>query len=285
MQIPVTDVSATLTVETNAAYHADSSHWGSSMIGTARESLSLAVARYVTKTLPSPKPSESMIVGTLFHAMVLEADTLANQFIIAPEVDRRTKEGKATWASFVESSDGREVVTDQQWQTAEAMTKSLRSERSIMALLEKRILCERSIRWNQDGLQAKCRPDALGEGGILLDLKSTRDPSPLAFAKSIANYGYHRQQPWYGLGLAAAGYPVEHYVLIACRNTAPYEVAAYQLGAESLRLGLSQMLETAGKLALLSEWNDPSEWRNSWQGGLSQIEIPAWEFKTEGGAV
>lgn len=48
-----------------------------------------------------PKTTDALIFGQLFHTLVLEPDTYAKQFAVAPEVDRRTKAGKQEWEDFL----------------------------------------------------------------------------------------------------------------------------------------------------------------------------------------
>src|SRR5882757_7827890 len=47
-----------------------------------------------------PSPSEAMEFGTAFHMAVLEQERFVDEYIVPPECDRRTREGKATWAEF-----------------------------------------------------------------------------------------------------------------------------------------------------------------------------------------
>ncbi|NBR90787.1 MAG: hypothetical protein EBS68_12910, partial [Rhodobacteraceae bacterium] len=58
--------------------------------------------------------SESMALGTAVHAAILEPHTFLQQIAIAPDVDRRTKEGKERWGSFQETAAGRTVITHDQ---------------------------------------------------------------------------------------------------------------------------------------------------------------------------
>ena len=41
-----------------------------------------------------PEPTPALLFGQVFHKMLLEPDTFGEEFVVAPEVNRRTKEGK-----------------------------------------------------------------------------------------------------------------------------------------------------------------------------------------------
>ena len=48
------------------------------------------------------EPTKAMVIGTAIHTAILEPDKYDQSIIIAPQVDRRTKDGKAEWATFEE---------------------------------------------------------------------------------------------------------------------------------------------------------------------------------------
>ena len=50
------------------------------------------------------EPTPALLFGQMVHKLVLEPDTFDEEFIVAPEVDKRTKEGKAAWAQFEEDA-------------------------------------------------------------------------------------------------------------------------------------------------------------------------------------
>ena len=47
------------------------------------------------------KTTDALIFGQLVHTLVLEPHVYAEQFAVAPEVDRRTKAGKQEWEDFL----------------------------------------------------------------------------------------------------------------------------------------------------------------------------------------
>ena len=51
---------------------------------------------------PNEEPTNAMLVGTALHTAVLEPDKYDQSIIIAPNVDKRTKVGKAEWKTFQE---------------------------------------------------------------------------------------------------------------------------------------------------------------------------------------
>lgn len=78
-------------------------------------------------------------------------------------------------------------------------------------------------------------------GGVLVDLKTTRDASRRAFERSIYSFGYHRQAALYLDGAAAVQLPAEHFVHIALEKEPPYAVAVYRLSEAAVDAGEQEL--------------------------------------------
>jgi hypothetical protein len=133
---------------------------------------------------------------------------------------------------------------------------------------------EVSYFWQDEetGLLCKCRPDIEREDDVWVDLKTTRDASEKAFAKSVHNFGYYRQGAFYADGSAiATGTPKTLYVIIAVENTAPYSVAVYELDHEWIDHGRERYREALRRLAARKD--------GAWKGyplEITKLYKPAW---------
>ena len=81
------------------------------------------------------EPTPALLFGQMVHKLVLEPDTFDEEFIVAPEVDKRTKEGKAAWAQFEEDAAGRQIVKLADFQKAQDMVAALQAVPMIQTLL------------------------------------------------------------------------------------------------------------------------------------------------------
>jgi hypothetical protein len=90
---------------------------------------------------------------------------------------------------------------------------------------------EMSILWRHNDLLCKCRVDKLARGKqtVAVDVKTTADASPAAFAWSVRNYGYDRQAAFYLRGLDAAGIACDGFAFIAVESAPPHAVAVYTI--------------------------------------------------------
>lgn len=175
---------------------------------------------------PEP-PTPALIFGQLFHAMVLQPETVKDEFAIAPIVDKRTKEGKAEFAAFEESSIGKTVITAEMFEQAEQMAKALYQNEYAQKLLrgEK----ERPFFWVDDltGEECKCRTDCLTELAdqlIIVDLKTTDNAETKALMKSAVKYQYDLQAGMYCEGVRATTGKEPIFVFMAIEKKPPYAV-------------------------------------------------------------
>ena len=56
-----------------------------------------------------PEPTPSLLFGQVFHKMLLEPETFDGDFVVSPEVNRRTKEGKQKWDEFLSENENKTI--------------------------------------------------------------------------------------------------------------------------------------------------------------------------------
>lgn len=182
--------------------------------------------------------------GSLFHAMVLEPETIDQYFVKQPKFDGRTNAGKADKALFYATHNSKIVIEETDWQDCVRMKENTLA---IAGNLFKGGEAEQSFFVEDNGLIVKCRPDYLHrEEGIVIDLKSTSDISEYGLKKSIANYRYDRQAAWYLRTLNLRGIQAKTFIFVFCESTAPYMVKVRQLTDTALSRAtyeIEEMLE------------------------------------------
>jgi len=187
--------------------------------------------------------SAAFAFGRAVHCYVLEGEEVFNTlFCIAPDCDKRTKEGKATLASFQEENADKEVIS------ASDMAKLVEMKEAVFqhpyaAWLLSSGKAETSVFWQQGVTQCKCRPDWIPSHyeGIIVDLKTTGDADEYAFGRSVQNFSYARQAAFYLDGLtAASGEDYQSFVFIALEKEAPYRVEVYELDEEYINYGRAE---------------------------------------------
>lgn len=261
-------------------YHAATDWVSNSMLKVFADSPEKFAAVFIHKTMEPDRPTGDMRLGTLVHAMTLEPEAVDERFVCAPDCGRKRKDERELWEAFSSVVGDREVVECDRWNAALAMRDSIRSNPTALRLLSESFQVERSIRWTcrTSGVKRRCRFDSVGDA--VADIKTTRDPTPAAFARQAAKLGYHRQAAFYADGYRElTGRNPEAHFVIAVRNAPPYECAVYGFGLRSLDVGrrkIERDLERLSEMQRSGMWLGDAARKNV--GGIAEVlEVPVWE--------
>lgn len=213
--------------------------------------------------------TDAFRIGRAFHAAVLEPDVFSEKYArTSPGCDRRTKAGKDEWASLIITHGDGFVLKYDEYQTILSMTQGVLDHPKASKLFNHEGKNELSLVWDdaETGVRCKCRIDAyrpkLTPGGVVGDLKSTRDASRHAFERSAYDTGIYRQGAMYLKGANANGLPAEHFAVVPCEKEDPYCVAVYVLTEGTLDAGeeeLKILLATYKRCKETGRWPGYSE--------------------------
>jgi len=220
-----------------------------------KDAISASLLKAVTKQSPvhaeeRMKPSEgtpATRLGTAFHASILEPEYWKDLIAVSPVCDRRTKIGKEVYAKFLETSEGKTIITPDQDQLIAGMLASAKAHPEVQRLIEECYAVEFQTFFEVDGMDCKAMIDMCGDDGTIVDIKTCQDASPEAFKRASANYLYHLQLAWYANAMTIVGdkesisekkdFSKVNAYIIAVENTAPFGVAVYRFSTEALELG------------------------------------------------
>ena len=255
----------------NADYHAHPAISKSGLDKIAR-----SPAHYQAAKSAPPESTDAMVFGSAFHDYILLPDVFEEAYTVLPEdFNGRTKEGKALVAAIKDS--GQTVLKPEWMEAIKGMAAAVAAHPKAAALLTGGHP-EVSLFWQDadTGLDCRCRPDYINPAGIIVDLKSTLDASPEAFAKSCAQYRYHVQDAFYSEGYhQATGTWPRGFVFIAVEKTAPYAVACYTLDDVAKEKGrelYQQDLQTLQAAQAANEWPAYSD-------QIETLTLPAWSLR------
>lgn len=196
-----------------------------------------------------PEPTPSLLFGQVFHKMLLEPNTFDDEFVVAPEANLRTKEGKQMLEAFVADHENQTIITAEMYEQAKEMCDAVKREPLAVKLLngEK----EAPFFWTDEmtGEDCKCRVDVLNteySQPIIVDVKTTADASTDAFIRSAINYGYDFQASMYSDGVEKNIGKNPLFVFIAVEKEPPYAVNILQADELLLRRGYDIFREYIG---------------------------------------
>lgn len=196
---------------------------------------------------------------------------------------------KAEWQ---QNNSQRTVLTPEQWDQLHRMRDAVMAHPAAAALLTGAPgVAERSVYWTDPdtGLLCRCRPDFWREDGIIVDVKTTEDASAESFARSIANWRYHVQAPYYmdGINLMREQArrsdikPAKAFAFLAVEKSArvvdgvALGVAVYVLDAQSMELGRAEYRQDLDAINTCTR-------SGMWPGygdKIQSLSLPQWALK------
>lgn len=212
--------------------------------------------------------------GRAIHMAILQPDEFNAHYVLAPNVDRRTKAGRELYDQFVQTHNGQELISQDDYNDILGICGSVWNDPAASKLLTE-CECETPLFWTDEatGIDCKCRLDAHKErvlDGIVIDLKSCNDASTATFLKDAIRYGYDVQAAHYLRGYRATyGIPAAWY-FIAFEKKPPYAVNVIKAGDAFLDRGMWQLIGLMDKLKECRE-------TDNWPGyGVSELVLPEW---------
>lgn len=223
-------------------------------------------AHYQSYLARNREETKALRVGSYVHALVLEPAKAVTKFAVAPECDKRTKEGKAIFADWEATKpEGATVMTAEEAVMCEAVANAMSNARNALGIT----FTETELMFLSDdnGVPVKTAIDAIGSDGYLYDLKTTEDASPQGFLKAVRAYRYNLQAYVYRTAFERAfkQRPLG-FRFIVCEKEPPYATAVYEIGPELMSYAVADW-ERARKL-----WADCTE-SNVWPGYPSEVQV------------
>jgi hypothetical protein len=193
-------------------------------------------ARFITQTIPPPDATDSMRLGSLAHAMLLEPRELEN-FAVIPDdvlaVDKngvKSRKGKL-WEAFVEHNAGKTLLKAEEFAAAMRMIEAVKSKCGDWFNVNG--LAEHEIRWTDEmsGLPCKAKIDYLlprGQRPLILDFKTAKSSTPRSFRKAVKDYQYHLQEAHYTAGVQALYGGIPRFLFVVVKSEPPHQCRVYE---------------------------------------------------------
>lgn len=266
-------------------YHADDALSRSGLVDF-EESARLYHGRR-TGAIPPKEQTAAMRFGTLAHLRVLEPEEFRRRVWVKPAGwNGRTNAGKSELADI--RARGLIECDMEDAQRIEGVAAAVLADPDARKLLDH---CEREVTftWTElvqadDGavpVPCRARLDLLAvrrSATLIADLKTTDDPSPAAFAKSVVNLGYHYQPPFYARPIRQLLGHEPQFRFIAVRSRPPHEVVVWNVkraDIEAFDKQVTASLKRYAECVLADTWTSPWE-----SHGVQDLSFPRWALET-----
>lgn len=243
-------------------------------------------ARFVAKTMKTEE-TDAMRLGSAVHMLALEPERFDSEYAIVEgpinpstgnPYGRDTKKFQV-WLDQEMMQQTRKVLLASEFAESLEIAKAFQSHPTIAAIMasraEKFFEFEHVDDFKWEGLdewvRIKCKLDfVMPSEGIIVDLKTTDNPSEYEWSWSAGSYGYHRQAAIYMDVMEAKYKRPFRFIFGVVRSKAPYEAHCYEPDDESISEGREEYRELA------KQWQDrmaKGDWFEVSQKEVTTIRI------------
>lgn len=240
-------------------------------------------AHYQHHEREEAKETSALRLGRVRHLAILEPE----RFDTEVAVWRGGRRSGAVWTEFCAASEGREIITGDEFASTLAMRESVRRSELAARYLgnghAEVTLLWRHVAESIGGSPGFCfdlkgRPDFVtADGGAIVDLKTTRDASPEGFGREAWRLGHYAQAAMYLDGYEAATGRRVPFIIVAVETEAPHVVSVYRVPDDVLELGREHYRNLLSRLAFCR-----SERR--WPGYSEEemaLTLPPWVIRED----
>jgi len=260
----------------NEQYHNDTSAISKSGTDLINKTPAHYYERYLNPDRIIKPPTKALIIGSAFHAYILERDDFNSMFIVLPEFSGKGSRDKKE--QFILNNSGRQPISIDDYQTIVGMSDSLNRHPVASKLIHESGFVERAFEWvdKDTGAKCKCKPDKFNTTrNLIIDLKSTEDASENDFKYSAKKFRYHVQDAFYSDGLIANGITVAGFVFISVEKSPPYLVQLFSYGDDEKEFGRAEYKKN---LQSYVECKEKNEWPG-YSHTIKKLEIPGMGFE------
>ncbi len=159
--------------ETRIDYYANPAI-SNSKLSDLKNNVERFYAVHVAKTLAQSTTPE-MVFGNLVHCLTFEPQKAAERYAIVPNVDRRTKQGKADWAEFLSVHGGQQLIEQHDLDVARRMVDAIWDHSDARSILSIEAEAEAEVYFESQDIDCKAKIDWVGRS-IIADIRRPRIP-------------------------------------------------------------------------------------------------------------
>lgn len=229
---------------------------------------------YIQHLKRDKKPTESMLLGSLIHNMLLEPDGFDAKYIIEPDINKRTNQGKEDYQKFLDSvSDkGLQVVEPKTFVKAKEIVTQFMYSPTYKYL---QMMTEKETRFDKyyNGLPVCGYVDAMN-AEYNLEIKTTSSCDLESITRDFFNMKYHLQAAMYQWN---NGKPMMYIVI---ETSAPYLSRAFVASESYMKEGHKLFGKAMTDFAYCMSMEQFEAGYEFYGDELATLDLPAWAKKS-----
>jgi len=194
-------------------------------------------------------PTDAMKLGSMVHCMILQPNLFNEQFVIAPDVNKRTNAGKEEWATFCSQHADRIVVANDDYEHASRLASNAMANSSIESLVKNCYDFEQEWRAEIDGLPYRGFYDGISNDYVL-EIKTTSDGLPRSVMNDFLKRKYHIQAGLYSL------VSQKEVIYVVIETSEPYLSYSAPASIQYMEMGVSELSRLNSQFAKCLESGD-----------------------------
>ena len=189
----------------------------------------------------------AMAFGSACHKFILENEDFPGEYVLAPNVDKRTKAGKEEWEAFMASIGDKTPISKEDNKVMVDMYAVLEHCHLAKKLILGKGETEVPFFWTdpETGEKCKVKVDRLvkyNRRWYVVDYKTTACAETFRFNSDIWKMGYYMQAGMYceGVKIAKKLRKMPGFLFVAQEKKAPYSVNVIEVSEEVMNAGVSK---------------------------------------------
>ena len=206
--------------------------------------------------------TDALRFGAAAHKYILEPFDFWNEYLLAPDVNRRTKDGREVWANFCEVMErsGKDYITAEEYKVIADMADEIGNNDLAARLLTGKH--EQVFVWvdTDTGEKCKVKADVVTEYDgrpFLVDYKTTVSCEDGHFERDAKKYGYQFQAGMYSEAYFQTEYEECGFAFVAQEKAPPYAVRVSLCSPEWIKRGYDKFRELIG---IYHECSEADNW-------------------------
>lgn len=230
------------------------------------------------------KDSDDLVIGNAVHCAVLTPNLLDKKYAVAPKVDRRKTEDKIIWNEFVALSQGKTVLTEEQWAVVASCSSSMLNNKYFKYVFDKNdeLYVETAGNCEFAGSMIKGRIDLYNKTkNIIFDIKTCKDmPSRHKLQRIIKDRMYYMQGFFYRTIVNANWKPIEtpKVVFGFVHKKAPNTIGHVEFSTRYMDKACNELEDS---LCRYENCKIHNLWPESPESSEPMIMNPEWTLDTE----
>lgn len=223
----------------------------------------LAFAEYES----AQKKTAAMTLGSAAHKLILEPSCFSECYAIWTGSRRAGQK----WKDFLDANAGREIINSKEHRQICNMRDAI-EQHSVANSLLSGGRSELTLQWTDADTDVKCkgRIDYLND--YIVDLKTTIDNSPRAFASQSARLGYHISLAFYQDGLKRQTGISRDIKIVTVQSVRPWDVVVYNVPEDIVEAGRERYKLY---LQMLVQCNETNRWPGQFDNEID-LDLPVW---------